>query len=169
MEEYKHVFILGQHYYLWLYQRLFLGKNIQYCNYNSSHILKKEIVQEQFKKFEVDYLHKSIEFISENSTENLSLLISDVAVIKLADNYVEIVFMEDKLLKKKLIRGTLKNIELQLKPYPNFIRCHRICTINKYYIEKLNRKFNNYWLTIRGLQDPIPVSRQYLLKLKEAI
>ena len=136
---------------------------------NESLTFKKEIIQEQFKKYEADYFHKSIEFISENSTENLSLLISDVTLIKSADNYVEIVFMEDKLLKRKLIRSTLKNIEQQLKLYPNFIRCHRICIINTYYIEKLNKKFNNYCLTIRGLQDPIPVSRQYLLKLKEAL
>ncbi|HEY3389606.1 MAG TPA: LytTR family transcriptional regulator DNA-binding domain-containing protein, partial [Prolixibacteraceae bacterium] len=63
----------------------------------------------------------------------------------------------------------LKNIEQQLKPYPNFIRCHRICIVNTYYIEKLNRKFSNYWLTIKGSEELIPVSRQYLLKLKEAI
>ena len=136
---------------------------------NESLTFKKEIIQEQFKKYELDYLQKSIEFISENGSENLSLLISDVALIKSADNYVEIVFMEDKYLKRKLIRSTLKNIEQQLKPYPNFIRCHRICIINTHYIEKLNRKFNTYWLTIKGLQDPIPVSRQYLLKLKEAL
>lgn len=131
--------------------------------------IKKEIIQEQVKKYTDDYLYKSIQFVSENSTENLSLLISEIALIKSADNYVEIVFLEDKHLRKKLIRSTLKNIEQQLKPYPNFIRCHRICIVNTHYIEQLNRKFNNHWLTIRGLQEQIPVSRQFLLKLKEAL
>ncbi|HAH24793.1 MAG TPA: hypothetical protein DCL77_13740 [Prolixibacteraceae bacterium] len=131
--------------------------------------IRKEILQEPIKKFQDDYLHKSIEFVSENSTENLNLLISAVALIKSADNYVEIGFMDNKQLRKKLIRSTLKNIEQQLKPYPNFIRCHRICIVNTYYIEKLNRKFSNYWLTIKGSEELIPVSRQYLLKLKEAI
>ncbi|HEY3371657.1 MAG TPA: LytTR family DNA-binding domain-containing protein [Prolixibacteraceae bacterium] len=131
--------------------------------------IKKEISQEPVKKLQDDYLHQSIEFVSENNTENLSLLISNVALIKSADNYVEIDYMEDKNLRKKLIRSTLKNIEQQLKPYANFIRCHRICIVNTHYIEKLNRRFNNHWLTIRGSQEEIPVSRQYLLKLKESI
>ena len=129
----------------------------------------KYIIQEPVKKSDTAYSLKSIEFVSENNTENLHLLISDVTLIKSADNYVEIEFMENKQLRKKLIRNTLKNIEQQLKPYPNFIRCHRMCIVNILYIEKLNRKFNNYWLTIKGSEDAIPVSRQYLLKLKDAI
>lgn len=131
--------------------------------------IKKGFVHDKVKKYEDEYLHKFIEFASENQTENFSLLISNVALIKSADNYVEIEYMEDKHLRKKLLRSTLRNIEQQLTPYPNFIRCHRICIVNTHYIEKINRKFNNHWLTIKGSQDLIPVSRQYLLKLKEAI
>lgn len=130
---------------------------------------KKEINQEQVNKYEDDYLPKSIDFMSENNSENLYLQISDVALIKSADNYVEIEFMDDNRLRKKLMRNTLKNIEQQLRPYPNFIRCHRICIVNTHYIEKLHRQFNNHWLTIRGSEDKIPISRQYLLKLKEVI
>lgn len=77
---------------------------------NKSLILKKEFVQLQIKKIEVEYLYKSIDHISENNTENLSMLISNIALIKSADNYVEIVFMEDKHLKKKLMRGFTGNI-----------------------------------------------------------
>jgi DNA-binding LytR/AlgR family response regulator len=132
-------------------------------------VIEKEIIRKQIKKHKADDLNKSIEFISENSTENLTLHIADVALIKSADNYVEIVYMEGDHLKKKLIRNTLKNIEQHIKTYSNFIRCHRICIVNTLYIEKLNRKFNNHWLTIKGTPEQIPVSRQYLLKLKEAI
>jgi len=130
---------------------------------------KKDIVQEQVTKTEDKHQPQYIEFISENSAENLTLLISNVVLMKSADNYVEIEFMEVNHLKKKLIRSTMKNIEHQLKSYPNFIRCHRICIVNTHYIEKLNRKFNNHWLTIKGSNEEVPVSRQYLLKLKEAI
>lgn len=131
--------------------------------------MEKEKVTKEIQKYEHDYFNKSIVFNSENSTENLTLLISDVTFIKSADNYVEIAFMEDKLLKKKLIRNTLKNIEQQIKPYANFIRCHRICIVNIYYIDKLHHKFNNHWLTMKGTDDQIPVSRQYLMKLKESL
>jgi len=129
----------------------------------------KKTVQDQVERFEEGNLKKSIEFISENKTEILTLLVSDIAFIKSADNYVEVVYKSGVSLRKNLIRNTLKNIELQLKEYSDFIRCHRICVINKCYIEKLSKNYNNYWLTVRGYNDKIPVSRQYLLKVKEAL
>ena len=136
---------------------------------NETLIVEKKIIQKQVEKYEEDYLNKSIEFVSENNTENLNLLIADVAFVKSADNYVEIVYKEGENFKKKLIRNTLKNIEQQIKPYSNFIRCHRICIVNMHWIEKLNRNYNTHWLTIKGFEEQIPVSRQYLLKLKETL
>ena len=136
---------------------------------NESLVIEKKLIQKQVEKYEDDYLNKSIEFVSDNNSENLNLIVANVALIKSADNYVEIVYREGEQFKKKLIRNTLKNIELQIKPYTNFIRCHRICIVNTIFIEKLSRDYNNHWLTIREYDEQIPVSRQYLLKLKEAI
>lgn len=126
-------------------------------------------IRNRVEKYEEDYLNRTIEFNSDYKTEIPTLLIADIAIIKSADNYVEIVYKQDDSFKKSLIRNTLKNIELQLKEYPNFFRCHRICIINLFYIEKLNKNFNGYWLTIKGYEEQIPVSRQYLLKLKNAL
>lgn len=135
---------------------------------NKTLLIEKKITQKQIEKYEEDYLNKSIDFISENNTEILSLVIADVAYIKSADNYVEIAYQEGDSFKKRLIRNTLKNIELHIRPYSNFIRCHRICIVNIHYIEKLNSNYGNHWITIKGNQEHIPVSRQYLLKLKES-
>jgi DNA-binding LytR/AlgR family response regulator len=131
--------------------------------------IEKDKIQGVIQKQDQDYLNTSIVFTSENATDNITLHVSDVTLIKSADNYVEIAFMENKLVKKKLIRNTLKNVEQLIKPYPNFVRCHRICIVNTLYVEKLNKKFNNYWISIKGTEDQIPVSRQYLLKLKESL
>lgn len=136
---------------------------------NESLISEKKILQKQVEKYEEDNLNKSIEFISETNTDNLTLLVAEVVYIQSADNYVEIVYKEGDNFRKKLIRNTLKNIELQIKQYSNFIRCHRICIVNMHYIEKLNQSYSNHWLTIKGSSEQIPVSRQYLLKLKEAL
>lgn len=132
-------------------------------------LLEKKMMLKQVREYKEDDLNRTIEIPSENNTESLTLRITDIALIKSADNYVEIVFKEGDQLKKKLIRNTMKNIEQQVKFYSNFIRCHRICIVNIHYIEKLNRKFNNHWVTIKGSPEQIPVSRQYLLKLKDAI
>lgn len=132
-------------------------------------IVEKKIMQKQVEKYEEDILNKSIDFPSENSSEKLTLQVSEVALIKSADNYVEIVYKEGDNYKKKLVRNTMKNIEHQIKQYSNFLRCHRVCIVNLHYIEKLNRSNHNHWLTIKGFNEPVPVSRQYLLKLKEAV
>jgi len=136
---------------------------------NESLLKEIRIVTEHPEKYGKDFLNKSIEFISENSAEKLNLVIADVILMRSADNYVEIVYKEVADIKKRLIRNTLKNVEKQVNLYSNFIRCHRTCIINTHYINKLNRRFNNYWLTLKDINDNIPVSRQYLLKIKENI
>jgi len=129
----------------------------------------KKRLQSHVEKFEEINLNKTIAFISESSAEKLNLIVADVAMIKSADNYVEIVYKEEEHFKKKLIRNTLKNIEQQLKQYANFIRCHRTCIINVNYIENLNRRFNNYWLSIKDYTEQVAVSRQYLMQIRETI
>jgi hypothetical protein len=136
---------------------------------NDSLILEKKIIQKQVEKYEEDYLNKSVEFISENINENFSLLVAEVAFIRSADNYVEIVYKEGEGFKKRLIRNTLKNIEQQIRQYSNFIRCHRICIVNVHFIEKLTRNNENHLVVIKGFNEQLPVSRQYLLKLKETL
>ena len=130
---------------------------------------QQSVFQKKIIKNEEENLNKTVELLSESMTENFRFPVIDIAFVKSADNYVEIVYSEDGQFKKKLLRNTLKNIEQQLKPYPDFIRCHRICIVNKQHIEKLNKDYSNHWLTIKDLSEKIPVSRQYIIKLKEAI
>ncbi len=126
-------------------------------------------LKNKVQEYEEVNTEKKVVFISENSAEKLELLVSNAVMIKSADNYVEIIYKNDDDFKKKLIRNTLKNIEQQIKQYSNFIRCHRTCIINLDYVENLDRKFNNYWLVMKGYNEEIPVSRQYLLQIKKAI
>jgi hypothetical protein len=130
---------------------------------------EKENILKEIQHYQDDYQNQSIEFISEYGAEPLNLPVADIVLLRSADNYVEVIYLEGNTVKKKLIRNTLKNIEQQLKPFSNFIRCHRTSIINSFHVEKLNRKFNNHWLILKGFDDPVPVSRQYLLKIKEHI
>jgi DNA-binding LytR/AlgR family response regulator len=132
-------------------------------------VQEKKALQKKIEEYEENYLNKSVEFISENGTETMKLLIADVAFIRSADNYVEIVYTESDAFRKKLIRNTMKSIEHQIRSYSNFIRCHRICIVNTHFIEKLDKSNDNHWITIKAYDEKIPVSRQYLLKLKEAL
>ena len=128
---------------------------------------QNELIRQKMEQYEEDSLYKTIEFVSDYQSKNLKLLVSDVVYIKSADNYVEIVYKEDENYTKTLLRSTLKEIERQLKSYPHFIRCHRAYIVNKYFIQKLSNNYSSHWISLKGSNDTIPVSRQYLVKIKE--
>ncbi len=106
---------------------------------------------------------------SENKSEKLKLQINNILFIKAADNYVEIMHKDGDKISKKLLRNTLKNIELQFTDSDNFIRCHRTYIVNKNHIKKLSKDFNGDKLILHNFQDDIPVSRHYLLKVRESL
>ena len=113
---------------------------------------------------------KAVEvFTSENKSEIIKLPIDDLVLIKSADNYVEILYNDNEKIQQKLIRNTLKNIETQLKEYSDIIRCHRTYIVNKKYVRDFTRGYTGYRLKLSGYNEEIPVSRQYLLTVKDAI
>jgi hypothetical protein len=120
----------------------------------------------EYEKVEED---REIQFGLPNMTDKLSIKLKNILAIKAADNYVEIIYKADDRTEKKLIRNTLKNIEEKLIESPEFIRCHRASLINTRHIEKLVRSYSGYSLKLKGLEELIPVSRQYLIQIKEVI
>lgn len=110
-----------------------------------------------------------IEFLSLNKSEKIKLVFNEIIMLRSADNYVEIFWEKQGEISKKLIRQTLKNIENSLKNYKDIIRCHRTCLVSTNYISKLNVYPQGYKLKMKYIDDEAPVSRQYILKVKEAI
>ncbi len=136
---------------------------------NEALLLSEEILKKQISNLEQNESRELIDFYSENRSEKFSLQSSDILFIKSADNYAEIHYTEGDQLKKRLIRNTLKNLELQLEAFPNFIRCHRISIVNLHKIEKLVANCNTHALIIKGLEEKLPVSRSYFLKVKDSL
>ena len=128
---------------------------------------EKNLIKEQILKYEDDYTDESITLIAESNSEKLTMPVSDIAFIKSADNYVQIVYREGAEFKNKLLRNTLRNIEGQITSFPSFIRCHRTCIVNKFYVDKMLKSYNNHWLTIKGYPEQLPVSRQYILMFRD--
>ena len=126
-------------------------------------------MKDKIKHHTESYMNKYIELISENETDNFRIQVSNIIYFRSADNYVEVGFKDGSEIKKKLIRNTLKNIEQQLKDYHIFIRTHRTGIVNVQVIEKLNQSFSSYWLSLAGTSETIPVSRQYLLAVKDLL
>jgi hypothetical protein len=123
----------------------------------------------RFNEYERNGEDEKVEIFSENKSDKLSLKYKNIILIKSANNYIEIFFVENDIVEKKLIRNTLKNIEQQLVEKTNFIRCHRTSIVNNFYIEKLIRSYSGYGLKLSCLDEDVPVSRQYLMQIKEDI
>ncbi|MCU4174836.1 LytTR family DNA-binding domain-containing protein [Carboxylicivirga sp. N1Y90] len=132
-------------------------------------LLETRSMQDKLKQFSESYINKHIEIISENESDNFRIQVSEIVYLKSADNYVEVGYHEQGLVKKKMLRSTLRNIEHQLVEFNNFIRTHRTSLVNIQYIDKLNKNFNSYWLSLDKTKETIPVSRQYLMAVKELL
>ncbi len=123
----------------------------------------------KIKEYELSAEDEKLDIYSDNKTDKLSLKYRNLVLIKSADNYIEIYFLENDQVEKKLLRNTLKNIEEELAHRKSFIRCHRTSIINVFYIDKLVKSYSGYSLKMSCFEDEIPVSRKYLMQVKEAI
>lgn len=131
--------------------------------------IQNKIFSLKIKEYEISGEDEQIEIYSDNKTDKLSLKYRNLVSIKSADNYIEIYYQEKDQIEKKLLRNTLKNIEEQLAHRPSFIRCHRTSIVNALYIDKLVRTPGGYSLKMSCFDEEIPVSRPYLMQVKEAI
>ena len=106
---------------------------------------------------------------SDNKSESIKVNLNELLLIKSANNYIEVFWKKEDKIHKQLIRNTLTKVEMQLKNYPNLIRCHRTSVVNKSAIHKLTGGSQGLHIRMEGLDELIPVSRQYALKVKEQI
>ncbi len=121
------------------------------------------------EKYKSENQVDSIELYSENRSEKIELHPTDLLFVRSADNYIELYFKEKENIRKKLLRNSLKNIEEQLNKYKFFVRCHRTSLVNIRYIVKFLSNYGTHKIQMLGYDKEIPVSRQYLLQVKEAI
>ena len=116
-----------------------------------------------------DHSSDKVEFYSESRSEKITLAIHDLLLIQSADNYIEFTYKENDSIQKSLVRNTLKNVEEQLKNYGSIIRCHRTFIVNINHVSRFTKSYQGFRLKLTGLDKEVPVSRQYLLKVKEGL
>ena len=95
---------------------------------------------------------------SENNHVELQLNPQDLIYIKSDGNYVEVYYNNDHIVQKKVIRNRLKAMEATL-PNTLFFRCHNRFLVNGNYIFKVEGNARNLILHLKGVSEPIPVSR----------
>jgi len=108
-------------------------------------------------------------FESDSQNEKLELNPDDVMLIRSADNYVDIFYRLDEKIEHKLIRNTLKYIQQVLRENDDFRRCHRTCIVNTSYILNMTNNYKGHRLKMLDMDEEIPVSRQYILGIKDVL
>ncbi len=103
----------------------------------------------------------AIEIISESKSENFTINEDDLVFIKSEDNYCKPYYRTNDEIKNQLLRITLKNIEEQLKPFPDFIRIHRSYLVNKKQISRITGNARAYYLHFEGCEETVPISRSF--------
>lgn len=108
-------------------------------------------------------------FFAENQKDSISLNSEAILYIESIDNYVELVWHESSSIKKTLLRSTLTKIEETLQYNPAFFRCHRAYIVNSRHIEHVEGNSQGYKLSLKYLQNNIPVARAKGKLLKEIL
>jgi DNA-binding LytR/AlgR family response regulator len=110
-----------------------------------------------------------IEFESENQSERFFLFPEQIILIKSAGNYIEIIYKLKEKVSRRMVRNTLANAEQLLSKYPFLVRCHRSSVVNINCIRKVDKTSEGLKLDLFDYSRPVSVSRQYVLKVKEAL
>lgn len=106
----------------------------------------------KIKKLNIEKYIDNYLIFNSNGIE-MKILISDILYFKADMKYITVVTYT----KEFLISGTLINFELK---YTNFIKIHRSYLVNPTYINKVFKRDNNLFLSLKKYNLYLPISRR---------
>lgn len=112
-----------------------------------------------YKKLNTNNYTQTLKFYSENGTCELEISSNKFMYAKSQDNYVEIVYIENSIKARKLIRNTLKNILSIFSEDKDIFQCHRSYIVNMSKVNNLMGNAQGYKLYLKDMDEWIPVSR----------
>jgi DNA-binding LytR/AlgR family response regulator len=111
----------------------------------------------------------TVKFDSEYKKDSIEISIEKLKYLKSAGNYVEIYYEDNGLIRRHLVRNTLKNFEEKLKKFNFIFKCHRTYIVNTKQIERVEGDPQGLKLILKDVNKKIPVSRNFVNKLKGII
>ncbi|MDY0078754.1 MAG: LytTR family DNA-binding domain-containing protein [Bacteroidales bacterium] len=143
-------------------------------NYN--HALKNKVVKvfdsgrhwlEEQDKNQKESKNKPLQIWSENGKEVFEISPQNIVLIQSAGNYIEVFYRKDKLIRRQLIRQTLSSVEVLLESFPEIIKCHRCCLINRQHVKRLTGSSPAYTIELEDLDFQVPVARQKAAEMRK--
>ena len=140
------IIILGHYIYL-------LKKQIKVTSQINRTISDKNVTGNSSEK---------ITITASNQRDNITLYLIDLLCITSADNYIDVYYLESKVLKHNLLRNTLNNIEKQIaKNSQSIKRCHKSFIVNVDLVKSISGNATGYKIELEGVEFLIPISRKY--------
>ncbi len=110
-----------------------------------------------------------IKLVSENEKDFILLKLAQLIYIESADNYSNVVYLDEKENKKKLLlRSSLKRIESQIHQ-TTVLRCHRTYIVNLNMVNQVEGNAAGYKLYLNFCEETLPVSRNYIPLIGEKL
>jgi hypothetical protein len=107
--------------------------------------------------------------LSGNTKDSIKLHPEQFIYLEAYGNYVKVNYTEGDLVKQKLLRATIKQMEDALAPVPFIIRCHRAYLVNTKHISSVKGNTQGYKVSFDYPTEEVPVSRGYTKALIEVI
>ncbi len=113
-------------------------------------------------------LQKEFNLKSDLVNESLYVKENDFIMAQSEGNYCTIFFICEKEVKHKVLRVSLKRIEEQVNS-DKIKRCHRSFIFNTAYAVSMKGNAQGYKVTLREMNDVVPVSRKYIKIIKDSL
>lgn len=89
-----------------------------------------------------------------------------ILYVKSIENYVQIFYLLNDIPKNIMIRNTLKNIELTLKPY-DILRSQRSYLVNRNQISSIEKQNKKFIIQVNTTEEEISLSNSFLENFKD--
>jgi len=103
------------------------------------------------------------------SVNGIQLLVSEILYLQACQNYVDIHLHRNGKKEKQMVRITIKILECYLNSYPQFVRCHKSYLVNTSMVELAKGNSQGWVLQLLNCNDPVPVSRNFIPRMKGII
>jgi len=109
----------------------------------------------------------TIHVASENQGESFDLEKNDLLYLHSAENYVEVYFLENGKIQKRIIRNTLKQFAKDWEAEPALFRCHKSYLINLTHVRAITGNAQGLKAQVEHVDTTIPISRLLIDELKQ--
>lgn len=102
-----------------------------------------------------------------NGNETFELVVEDFLFAKSEDNYVNVYYLNNQSVSRKMLRNTLKQVYSMCAQHPNILKCHKSYLVNLKHVQRFSGNAQGYKLHVLGTDEVISVSRSLNETIKQ--